>query len=262
MAGWHEGDSAPRPTLVILSVAVSAVVIGTVSLSLCKQYDRILNAARMATEKEAGMLAEHTGWTLGAVDVLLRAAIGTLEGAGGASAAPDPLSKTLTTVPQVHGLAVFDAAGTLVFDWPTRHAWSPAKIASLIEVHRTMAPEGPYVTARRTRRVLAKPTILVSRAYRRPDGAFAGIVVAEVELIGMEGLRTASAPGKGGALAVWSDGGELLAQFPRNDSLIGDTAERAIFSRHSSAVTFTLDIDRPNGDGAYPQLPTHARDCR
>jgi signal transduction histidine kinase len=246
--------SAPRTTLVILSTAVSLVVVVAVTLSIFKQRERIFDAARLATQKEAGMLAEHTGWTLGTVDVVLRSAIGTLEDTtgrvGGAAAATfDALPATLAGLPQLHGFAVFDATGAPIFNWPARHGWSATSIASNIEVHRTMAPAGPYVTARRGRTVLAKPTIMVSRAYRRPDGALAGIVVAEVELVGMEDLHTGSTYGKGSALAVWSDGGELLAHYPRNDRLIGEEAQRVIFLRHGDATTFTLDVDRQNGGG-------------
>ncbi|MGE5147551.1 MAG: hypothetical protein ACM3N5_12440, partial [Candidatus Eiseniibacteriota bacterium] len=244
--------SAPRRTLLVLGAAVSIVFVGTASLSIYNQYQRILASARLATEKEAGMLAEHTGWTLGAVDVALRTAVGALEAAPAdtpraAAAALGPSWKTLMTLPQVRGLAVFDATGAPVFTWPVQHPWAPETIRPLLDVERTLAPSGPYMAARHERTVLAKPTILITRAYRRPDGSFAGIVVADVELLGMEDLRSAAAHG-GGALAIWSDDGQLLAHYPSDDTLIGREAEQAIFSRQSNAATFTLDVDRPRGE--------------
>ena len=55
------------------------MVVGAVILRLVNQHRRFHAAATLATQKEAGMLAEHTGRTLGAVDVVLQSVVAALE---------------------------------------------------------------------------------------------------------------------------------------------------------------------------------------
>ena len=255
---------APRLTLIVLCAAVTAVVVGAGAVSLFKQRERILAAATLATQKEAGMLAEHTGRLLGAVDVVLQSMVRAL----GSAATPDmavapdsllrPQALTLAGLPQVQAFAVYDAAGREKYSWPPRRRMETPPVRLLIEAHRTSAPEGLRVIAGRAPGSMNGSAILLSRAYLDPDGSIAGVIVVDAEITDVRNLRSPLSVDRESALALWSDSGEVLMHHPAGDRFIGEQRERAVFTSPIESRTQTLETERPDGARAvlsYRRVP-------
>jgi signal transduction histidine kinase len=259
---------APRLTLILLCAAVTTVVVGMVTLSLIKQHERILVEATLATEKEAGMLAEYTGRMLGAVDVVLEGVVGTLEAEDHAPVGPAvvlrPLAEALAALPQVRSFGVYDTAGQPIFVWPSDRAVYPGTVRRIGAVHRALSPDGPYVSTPHTPVARDPLAILLSRHFNRPDGSYGGVIIAEVDIGEIQALRTPLTIDEGTALALWSDTGEVLVHYPAADPLIRDQNESAVFSGPMASATVTIDSDRPNGAHALlsfrrvPGLPLTA----
>jgi signal transduction histidine kinase len=246
-----------------LCAAVTVGLVGVVAIGLFNQHRRFLAAATLATQKEAGMLAEHTGRTLGAVDVVLQAIVGTLQSASDGGRMPpavtlDPLAKTLAAMPQVHAFAVHDAAGRPMLVWPPAHRMDERAVRRLIDVHRTTAPDTPHITVRHGRGSTDESAILMSRPYNRPDGSIAGVVIVDAEITDIRALRSPHTVDKDSALALWSDSGEVLMHHPDSDPFIGQQNEPAVFASPIHKQTQTFESDRPDGTNAlisYRRVP-------
>jgi signal transduction histidine kinase len=249
--GWGgRRGVAPRVTLLTLSIAVALVVVGAASLSLIKQHGHILSTAELATEKEAGVLAEYAARTLGGVDLLMRSAAAALERLPHPTAAQAadtlaPLATTLKTLPALRSFAVVDAAGSSVLTWPTSETWPPAIIRRVLEVHRSTPLGSPHI-ARVAPPDSGKPVILLSRRFEGPDGGFAGIVIAAVELDHLDRLH-ASFVNRGGALALRGEADELLVHEPDDDVLLAAEASRSVLTREADAGTLSIKIGRAWG---------------
>jgi signal transduction histidine kinase len=234
-----------------LSIAVALAIIAAAAISLVKQHAGILTNATLVTEKEAGALAEYGGRTLGAVDRLARGAGATraplpAPAPARAAEALAPLVATLAALPQIHQFAVLDREGRAIVNWPAPSTWPAATIRRLLDVQRVPPLAGCYVT-RTTLPAGGKPAILLSRRVEGADGAFAGIVVAAVDLDDFERLARSFAA-QGGALELLGDGGELLAHEPDGEVLLAAAAARSALTREANAETLTIDVGRDSDD--------------
>jgi len=251
---------APRATLLTLSIVVALVVVGAVTLSLINQHLRFIAAAKLATEKQASVLAEYAGRTLGGVDLIMRGAAETLERMPNptpaqAAAALAPLVTTLATMSQVRGFVVVDASGALIVDWPAPRPWQKATIGRLLDVQRGTPLNSPYIAKMAVSS--DKRAILLSRRLERPDGTFEGAIVVAVDLADL-GRLYGSFAGRGGALALLGDSGEILVHGPPDDTLLAAEASRSVLMREADAETITIDIGRAQGDRtilSYRRVP-------
>ena len=196
------------------------------------------------------MLAEYAARTLGGVDLLMRSAAAALERLPHPTAAQAadtlaPLATTLKTLPALRSFAVVDAAGSSVLAWPTSETWPPAIIRRVLEVHRSTPLGSPHI-ARVAPPGSGKPVILLSRRFEGPDGGFAGIVIAAVELDHLDRLH-ASFVNRGGALALRGDADELLVHEPDDDVLLAAEASRSVLTREADAGTLSIKIGRAWG---------------
>ena len=260
--GWGgRRGIAPRVTLLTLSIGVALVVIGAVTLSLINQHLRFIGTAKLATEKQASVLAEYAGRTLGSVDLMMYSAAATLGRLPDPTAtqirdALAPLVTTLAAVPQVSGFAVVDAAGALVVNWPAPAIWPKAMIARLLDVQRSTPFGRPYI-ARMAAPASDQPAVVLSRRLERADGSFVGAIVAVVDLADLDRLHGSFAH-RGGALALLSDGGEMLAHDPPDDDLLVAEASRSVLMREANADTITIDVGRSRDDRtlvSYRRVP-------
>jgi signal transduction histidine kinase len=237
-------------TLLTLSVAVAVVIVVAASLSLIKQHSRILSTAKLTTEKEAGVLAEYAGRTLGGVDLIMRSAAATLGRMTDpsprlATDALAPLVGTVATLPQIRRFAAVSPDGELVVNWPAPARWPQATLDRLLEVERSTPLDGPFIM-----KVTApgpdKTAIVLGRRVERPDGGFGGAIAVVVALTDLDRLR--SAFGGQGALAILSDGGDMLVHDPPEDALLAAEASRSALMREPDAETIVIDIGRTAGD--------------
>ncbi|MBI4968836.1 MAG: PAS domain S-box protein [Rhodospirillales bacterium] len=162
----------------------------------------------------------------------------------GDRASHDKLQEWAALIPYQRGLILVDAKGAVLND-SLRFPVPTLSVAArdYFVHHQSTDSRVPHVSQPVTGRISGKRTFFISRRLNAPDGGFAGIAVASVELDRLDELFQAIEYRSELHIALFRTDGTLLVTWPENalpeaeglgDRLLGALRESA--GRHSTLV--------------------------
>ncbi len=216
------GRNLSRSLQVLAAVAV-VVVFALTGEQLLRSRSRVIDTAAQQVSRLDMVFAEQTGRAVETVDLLLRNSTDLLPDRARArpGEVTDLLRSRIANVRQVSALGIADASGVVVAASRTDllGALPPAGMAELVK-NRAEAeprmhigepfrdPDNRWV-AMMTRRLLA------------PEGQFAGIAIAYLNLAYFQDFYEAVDLAENGAIQLHHRNGTVLARFPRADKVVG-----------------------------------------
>jgi PAS domain S-box-containing protein len=185
-----------------------------------------LDDAREGLRRLSLTLSEHTGLALRELDLILRAARTVAETGPAApqgEALHDRLHNLLADLPQGQALMIFGADG-----WMRAHSreWPTPRINVSDRdyfITQQRSADALFVSRPLRNRVNGRWMVSLSRRISGKDGAFAGVVMAAVDLDYFGGLYDSLKLPKGSLLELRRADGTLLAVSPFNEEHLGKT---------------------------------------
>ena len=194
--------------LILVGINISAAI-----WDVRKAHDRTESRAKRDFSNMTRLLAEQTAASLDSVDLILRALQG--KGVDETVAMAPKLRDELDRIPHIAALSVFNAQGQLVL------------LSSNIPAFDPEVAERPYFVAHRDGKPdlmhMSEPyrvgpggqwRVMLSRRLSGPDGAFAGVVAAAIDLDVFDRLYKAIDLGDGGFITLLSNKGTLITRVP------------------------------------------------
>ena len=207
-----------RLRIVILGVLVVIGFAGSSAYDAWRAYDNALAATNREITNVATALAEQTAWTFQAVDLMLRDTARWYQN-DSKKLAPERLDEVLANrsagVRQIRLITITDAQGI------QRHrsrGSSPPHLdvsdRSYFIAQRDGTAAGLFMSEPVITRSDGRPGIFLSRRLEDDTGAFAGVVAAIVNLEDLAQIYAAVTLGKGSAVQLLRDDGQLLMRDP------------------------------------------------
>lgn len=213
-----------KAMLFVLIVCLSMVGMGAWSIWKGRKTD--LHDATTATTNMTRALAQHADDTIRAADSILLGLVERLETDGMADATLPRMKKLLqlsvSGLPSLNGIFVYDQDG----NWIVNSQNTLLKNANnadreYFQYHLAnldqSAHVGVPVQSRSTRRWI----IPVSRRLNHPDGTFAGVVLATIEMDYFRQFHESFDIGKSGTIFLALDNGTLIVRRPFIAEVIG-----------------------------------------
>ena len=197
-----------------------------------------IEQARASSESLAEALDHHATRALDGVGIALRLVASRLEQTGITAGNPvvihELLKELAREAPQVRNLIVLDSDGVAIHD------------SAAIPNRPLSAADRPWFTSHResrdTRMVVGPPVrsrldgnwmVGVSRRVNGPDGSFAGVVVASLDLGYFRAIYRNLRPGSQGAITLFTEDGKLIVREPFAEGEVGkDFAGTPLFTTH------------------------------
>jgi signal transduction histidine kinase len=240
--GYHR----QRRAIVVSATGFALLIIAAAWLLTTQWRLRALEAAESEEQKLSIALSELMARSLDSVDILLRSVVETV--GTGDLADPDFVQRLHNTlrdralsVPPVRALIVRDATGRMV----TFSLWHPppnipGADRDYFIALRDSAKEDLFVGVPSRSQIKNEWRINVARRLSRPDGSFAGIVVATIEPLYYEQVYAAINRSPGGSIAMFRKDGVLLARHPHAEEMmgksIGDTPFRNLLGHSTEPI--------------------------
>ena len=232
-----------RPAVTRTVVFVSTICVFLLALGFWNNWkSRAVQLAQMvpASVNLSRAMAQQVGDTIKQADTAL---VGIVERAEqeGASVAMRAriqplLQRHAAELPAIDSLVLFDEDGSVRVDdqpmvSPARHDAPSAAVA----FHRTHPGRGPYIGQPMPGRAAGTWCIPVSRRIDHADGRFAGVALATIRLDFLQQFYDTLDIGNGGALALVSDTGTVLAMRPYESAAVGQSiANTPLFAAYQA----------------------------
>jgi PAS domain S-box-containing protein len=229
-----------RYAIVLGGLALALMCDAFVTQVLYVNYHETYEAADTANADLARALEEYILRNMEGIDLLLRTTIDDLKDnpsllSAGNPALIEALKRRVAPYPTASTVVVLDAAGNLVGD--NRGTSDPGRALSFADrayfhVQRDNPDRGLYIDGPLVARAGAGRRILVvSRAFRAPDGRFAGIVFAALDYEALRQFFLSLKVGSRGAVTMYRDDGTLLLREPGGELVGQNLSSIALFSR-------------------------------
>ena len=224
MRAWLRGTLA-RVTLAraLVALAFLLVAINIGSAIMHVRIDREHTQARALRDVSnlGRLLNEQTAATLEAVDLVLRDAARARDPRTIAAAMP-LLQEELIHIPQVSAFLVIDRNGSVV----GRTNETPSIDAGLADrpffaVHRTGQADGLYVSDPYLSHSSDQWRFVLSRRLTGPNGDFAGVLAAVMEVESFDRLYRTIDQGEGGFITLMATNGTILTRVPDPSNVRG-----------------------------------------
>jgi diguanylate cyclase (GGDEF)-like protein/PAS domain S-box-containing protein len=236
--------------LVISAVAIAAVIVVGTCLIISSLRNHALADSRREIRNLAYMLAEASDRSIQAVELVQKSLIDRMERLGISSPAEYQdrmsgydthllLKDTISGLPHVETLTIFDAQGKLVNynrSWPL----PPLEVGDR-DYFRALRADPNLVSSASEplrNRTTGTWSLFLARKFFGPGKELLGVVVGGLELQSFEDLFGSLALEKGMDIALLGEDGTLLAQHPHVDSTIGT---RELLARLSEDNTATAE---------------------
>lgn len=250
--------------LQILAIGLLFLILGTAALQLCSSRTSVMADTERQLARLDMVFAEQTGRAVETVDFILRNVIENSQALHArtrfdATGFQDWLTRRIAGVRQVSEIAVADAGGRVLWSsYPGAPQQLPPAAKTLIgasEAH-------PYPGLRFSepfRRPDGKWTALMLRPMLASDGTYRGAAIAYLNLAYFEDFYRAVELTEDGAILLHLRDGTVLARYPHNDAVIGESyADLPPFKDIlAHGVAGTLVMDSPI-DGARRVLAIRA----
>jgi len=199
-------------------VLVNLLVYACAGLYLYSSWNDHEKETVVATRNLAAILESAIRDTIDKVSLSLFAVKDEVEGelsAGGIDRASldHAIDRIHARVPQVSGLYVADGAGILISDTGTAKRVQVADRDYFIQL-RDHPETGLAFGTPAIGRVTGKWALNIARRLNQPDGSFAGVVVAQLELARFSDIFARLDVGRHGAIALRNQKLEFIARYP------------------------------------------------
>ena len=238
-----------RRRVVFLGVLVVVAFAGASAYDAWRSYKSTLSATHREITNVAAAFAEQTAWTFQGVDLLLRDTARWYEN-DRTKIAPERLNEILANrssgVRQIRVLTITDAQGIQIH----RSVGSvPPHLdvsdRSYFIAQRDSTAAGLFMSEALITRTEGQAGIVLSRRLEDESGAFAGVVTAIVNLADLEKFYSALSLGKGTAVQLLRDNGQLLVRDPPDPGAIEKSfPQLAALSAAASPLTNPIDGKR------------------
>lgn len=219
-------------------IAVCVILLALECWSIWREKCAAIEEASRLTANMALALALHAELTIDEVDVVLRTVLRQLPHDGDRAAyrerIHDLLVEDVAGLPQLAGLFIYDENGNwLVNSQPLLETRFNDSERDYFVYHRTHRQHRPFIGKPIKSKSTGQWVLTVSRRIDRPDGTFAGVVVATLDLGYFERLYRQFDIGKRGAIVLGASDGTLLYRRPLlHDSLGKNLGSSILFNQH------------------------------
>ena len=213
-------------SLQVAAITVTLLIVAATTQQLAHIRDTTLANTERQMARLDTAFAEQTGRAVETVDIILRNAIDAVRQLPSgtkphAAVMDDLLHHWIEGVQQVRGICVTDPAGTIIFaSGPPMQGDVPGALRAAVAYHATHPDPGLRIGApmRETDGVW---TALMTRRIDAPDGSFAGIASARLDLRYFEDFYRAVELHDGGTILLFLRDGTVLARYPHSEAAIG-----------------------------------------
>jgi PAS domain S-box-containing protein len=236
-----------RLRIVLIGVLIILAFAGSSAYDAWHAYKVSLTATNREITNVATALAEQTAWTFQGIDLLLRDTARWYESDSN-KIAPERLDEVLANrtsgVRQIRLITISDAQGI------QRHrsrGSSPPHLdvsdRSYFIAQRDGTAAGLFMSEPLITRSDGRAGIILSRRLEDETGKFAGVVAAIVNLEDLEKFYAAVSLGKGSAVQLLRDNGQLLVRDPSEPGAIGRTFAQLAPALKAPSSGLTNPID-------------------
>ncbi|SFU38691.1 GGDEF domain-containing protein [Pseudoduganella namucuonensis] len=211
-------------TVFVATVCLSLVAIdGWRSLNA---RGELLAATERTTSNLARSMAQHADDTIKAADTSLADIVERIETDGTGPAALRRLHPLMVAqvrnLPQLNGLFVYDATGRWVVN---SRPVTPPNVNNAdreyFVYHLNHTDSGPHIGLPVVSRSTGKWILPVSRRLNHPDGAFAGVALATIDMDYFKDFYDSLDIGERGAVALVLNSGAMVLRRPTEEHKIG-----------------------------------------
>lgn len=235
------------PTLRVglLKIALAGLCATVIALGFYRETE-IRGADIKVAEVEAANLARslvhQAEDSVELVDNTLIGIVHWLENFGDRPRAVEHLQTLLNlrkaTLPRLKGLFVYAADGSWVATSETDNvAGHNNADREYFQHHRTSVDRSPLIGRPVRSRSGGQWIITISRRLNSPDGTFAGVVLASIDVSYFVRAFSQFSVGNEGSIGLLKTDGTLLARFPADENAIGRNFTGSPFYRHVSSAT-------------------------
>jgi signal transduction histidine kinase/ActR/RegA family two-component response regulator len=206
-------------TVTLLIVAATTQQLAHIRDSTLANTERQMSRLDMAFAEQTGRAAETVDFSLrNAIDAVRQLPPGTKPHA---AVMDDLLHHWIEGVQQVRGICVTDQGGTIIFaSGPPMQGDVPGALHTALVYHATH-PDAGLRIGDPLRETDGMWTALMTRRINAPDGSFAGIASARLDLRYFEDFYRAVDLHAGGTIVLHLRDGTVLARYPHNEKAIG-----------------------------------------
>jgi PAS domain S-box-containing protein len=170
-------------------------------------------------------IAQHAEDAIRTVDGILIGLVERLEVDGTTPAALERMHRLLQTqvaaLPQLKGLSVLDGNGDAIIDsLPSAQRFNFADRA-YFQYHRLHPDRSPHIGAPVRDKATNDWIIPVSRRFDHPDGSFAGVMLAKLDMLYFQRFYDTFNIGKGASIGLASADGISIVRRPFDEATIG-----------------------------------------
>lgn len=254
--------------MTVFIVAVCVLLIGTdVWRSLAARRAQ-LDEMTTATSNLARAMAQHANDTFRQADVTLLGMVERVEEDGTDPEALARLHRSLVSrvgqLPQLNGLFIYDKNGTwIVNSQPVLDQRFNNSDREYFEYHRTHTDQGTHIGVPVQSRSTGKWIVPVSRRIDAPDGSFAGVALATINVTFFSSFYESLDLGEDGAAVLVLNSGAMVVRRPFEDRFVGkNVIDTALFRAHleqgrSGVFTISSSQDHITRLNSFRELPDY-----
>ncbi|MBP0590860.1 response regulator [Paraburkholderia sp. LEh10] len=241
--------------MTLFIVIVCALLIGSDVLRSVESRQDQMEEMSVATANLARAMAQHADDTIKQADTTLVDIVERVEHDGTGPAALDRLHQLFVQrvagLPQLNGLFLYDRDG----NWLANSQPALAKSFNNADreyfiYHRTHAERGPHIGAPVQSRSTGKWIIPVSRRIDGPDGQFAGVALATIDIDFFSRFYESLDIGRYGAVALVADNGTMIVRRPFEARFIGkNVTDTMLFKVHRQSGATGRFVSKSSQDG-------------
>ena len=235
-SAWRKLLSLRFGTLLLLGMAfINGFTIALGGLSLYESYQQHQQRARVSSQNIAHLVDEELRGDLGKIDLALLSVVDEVnrQFAAGNRIDGPALNKFLerlrSRVPEIDDLTVADADGMIRYG--ARVPVGDQNIADreYFVLQRDNAARGRVIANPSMTRIDGKWAVPISRRLARPDGAFAGVVFADISIAYLNKSFSGIDVGSSGSVALRNEALALVARHPMLDSKLSEIGSKIFF---------------------------------
>jgi len=237
---------------------VALVCVGLLAIDAWNSWhSRTVQLGQMsvAASNLARAMAQQADDTIKAADSALVGIVERVEYDGTGAAAVERLRKVLAAqvdeFPQLDGLHIYDQDG----NWVANSRRTPPQNLNNASreyfiFHRTHEDRGPHIGIPVKSRTSGELLLPVSRRINHPDGSFAGVALATVDIDFFIKFYESLDIGEAGAVALVLDNGTMMARRPFVAEMVGrDMRETGLFRAYLEQGTAGVAYIKSAQDG-------------
>jgi len=248
-------------------VVAGALILAVEAWHAQEAREQRIEQAHVSSNNLAHSIAQHAAGKIGEADTLLKGLVERLEHDGTDDAALDRLHPLLAVsadeLEQLHGIFVYGQYGEwLVNSLPTRRWHFNNADRDYFQYHATQRSREAFIGEPIQSRSTGAWIITVSHRFEHPDGSFAGVALATLNMGHFNDYYNQFNLDDDGSITLGTLDGTLIARHPFDAELIGDRAVgQALFgsllSQPDEQNLMTSTTNESEFLHAYRQLPRY-----